>query len=91
MIKFSEDLVPFNRLKANPDRVIRHAVKTHRPAVVTKRGRQMAVVQSVDDYKKSAEEKDFMQAVVDGLLNIERDPVYTLEEAKKRLGLNEST
>ena len=41
----------------------------------------------VDDYKKSEEEKGFMQAVVDGLLNIEREPAYTLEEAKKRLGL----
>ncbi|HKL50768.1 MAG TPA: type II toxin-antitoxin system Phd/YefM family antitoxin, partial [Wenzhouxiangellaceae bacterium] len=44
-IKFSQDLVPLSDLKVNPGRVVKHTAEVHRPVLVTRRGRGVAVVQ----------------------------------------------
>lgn len=85
--KFSEDVVPLTDLKMNPGRVIKHAVEAHRPVLLTSRGRGVAVVQSVADYEKAAEERTFMRAVVEGLADLEAGREVSLAEAKARLGL----
>ncbi|ACL72009.1 type II toxin-antitoxin system Phd/YefM family antitoxin [Thioalkalivibrio sulfidiphilus] len=84
-IKFSEDLVPLTDLKVNPGRVVKHASETHRPVLLTSRGRGVAVVQSVVDYEKAEEERDFMRAVVAGLADLEAGREVSLEEARVRL------
>ncbi len=86
-IKFSEDLVPLTDLKVNPGRVVRHATEAHRPVLLTSRGRGVAVVQSVVDYEKAEEERDFMRAVVAGLADLEDGREVSLDEARARLGL----
>lgn len=85
-IKFSEDLVPLTDLKVNPGRVVKHTTEAHRPVLLTSRGRGVAVVQSVDDYEKAEEERDFMRAVVAGLADLEAGREVSLDEARKRLG-----
>ena len=62
--KFSEDVVPLTDMKVNPGRVVRHAVHSHRPVLLTSRGRGVAIVQSVSDYEAVEEERTFMKAVV---------------------------
>lgn len=86
-IKFSEDLVPLTDLKMNPGRVVKHATEAHRPVLLTSRGRGVAVVQSVADYEKAEEERDFMRAVVTGLADLEAGREISLDEARARLGL----
>jgi prevent-host-death family protein len=86
-IKFSEDLVPLTDLKLNPGRVVKHVTEVHRPVLLTSRGRGVAVVQSVSDYEKAEEERDFMRAVVAGLADLEAGREVSLDEAKARLGL----
>ena len=86
-IKFSEDLVPLSELKVNPGRVVKHLTESHRPVLLTNRGRAVAVVQSVDDYEKGEEELEFMRAVVAGLADLEAGREVSLEEARARLGL----
>ena len=86
-IKFSEDVVPLTDLKANPGRVVRHAVEASRPVLLTSRGRGVAVMQSVADYEAAVEERDFMRAVVEGLADLEAGREVSLREAKARLGL----
>ena len=86
-IKFSEDLVPLTDLKVNPGRVVKHVTEVHRPVLLTSRGRGVAVVQSVGDYEKAEEERDFMRAVVAGLADLEAGREVSLDEAKERLGL----
>ena len=86
-IKFSEDLVPLTDLKMNPGRVVKHTTEAHRPVLLTNRGRGVAVVQSVSDYEKAEEERDFMRAVVAGLSDLEAGREVGFQEAKKRLGL----
>lgn len=85
--EFSGDFVPLTDLKTNPGRVVRRAAKTHRPVLLTRRGRVVAVVQSVADYEKAAEERAFMRAVVEGLADLEASREVSLAEAKVRLGL----
>lgn len=84
---FSEDIVPISDLKVNPGRVITQVDKTHRPVLLTSRGRGVAVVQSVQDYESEAEERDFLKAVVQGMMDVEEGRTVSLADAKKRLGL----
>jgi prevent-host-death family protein len=86
-IKFSEDLIPLTELKVNPGRVVKHTTEVHRPVLLTSRGRGVAVVQSVSDYEKAEEERDFMRAVVAGLADLDAGREFSLDEARERLGL----
>ena len=87
-IKFSEDIVPLSDLKSNPGRVLKHVTRARRPVLVTSRGRGIAVLQSLSDYETSEEERAFMRAVVEGLSDLESGRVFSLDEAKSRLGLD---
>ncbi|MEW5994946.1 MAG: type II toxin-antitoxin system Phd/YefM family antitoxin [Candidatus Zixiibacteriota bacterium] len=86
-MKFSEDLVPLGDLKANPGRVVKQTTETHRPVLLTSRGRGVAVVQSVADYESGEEERAFMRAVVAGLADVEAGRTLSLADAKARLGV----
>ena len=88
--KFSEDVIPLTDLKINPGRVVKHATDAHRPVLLTRRGRGVAVVQSVKDYESAEEERAFMRAVVVGLADIEAGRELSLADAKARLGLKSS-
>jgi prevent-host-death family protein len=68
--------------------VVKHTAEVHRPVLVTSRGRGVAVVQSVADYEKAEEEREFMRAVVAGLADLEAGREVSLDEARARLGLN---
>ena len=86
--RFSEDVVPLTDLKVNPGRVVKHTSRTHRPVLLTSRGRAVAVVQSVTDYETAEEERDFMRAVIAGLADIEAGREVSLADAKSQLGLD---
>ncbi len=86
--KFSEDVIPLSDLKVNPGRVVSQVDKTHRPVLLTSRGRGVAVVQSVKDYEAEAEERAFLKAVVQGLVDVEKGRTVSLADTKKRLGLD---
>ena len=86
-VKFSEDVVPLTDLKINPGRVVKHAVDAHRPVLLTSRGRGVAVVQSVADFERDADERDFMRAVVAGLADLDAGREVSLADAKARFGL----
>lgn len=85
--KFSEDVIPLTDLKLNPGRVVEHVAVVHRPVLLTKRGRGVAVVQSVNDYEIAEEERSFMRSVIAGLADLESGREVSLADAKARLGL----
>jgi prevent-host-death family protein len=89
-VKFSEDVVPLTDLKVNPGRVVRQAAEAHRPVLLTSRGRGVGVLQSVADFERDADERDFMRAVVAGLADLEAGRELSLAEAKSRLGLSQT-
>lgn len=84
---FSEDIVPVTDLKINPGRILAQVDKTHRPVLLTSRGRGVAVVQAVHDFEADAEERAFLKAVVQGLMDVEQGRTVSLAEAKKRFGI----
>ena len=86
--KFSEDIIPLSNLKVNSGRVISQIGATHRPVLLTNRGRGVAVVQSLKDYEAEAEERDFLKAVVQGLVDVEEGRTVSLVDVRKRFGLN---
>ena len=85
--KFSEDVIPLSDLKVNPGKVVSRANDTHRPILLTSRGRGVAVVQGLEDYEKTAEELRFVKAVARGLADIREGNTVTLNEAKKILSV----
>jgi prevent-host-death family protein len=86
-VKFSEDVVPLTDLKVNPGKVVRQAAEAHRPVLLTSRGRGVAVVQSVADFERDADEREFLRALVTGLADLEAGRELSLAEARARLGL----
>ena len=86
-IKFSEDIIPLTDLKVNPGKVVNHAKDTHRPILITSRGRGIAVVQGIEEYEKNEEEREFMKAVATGLMEIREGKELELDEVKKKLGI----
>ena len=85
--KFSEDIIPLSDLKVNPGKVVNHAKDTHRPVLVTSRGRGVAVVQGLDDYENTKEELEFVKAIAQGLMEIKEGETSDISEAKEQLGL----
>lgn len=86
--KFSEDIVPLSDMKVNPGRVVNQVDKTHRPVLLTNRGRGVAIVQSLRDYETETEERSFLRGVVQGLMDLEEGREINLADVKKRLGLS---
>ena len=86
-VKFSEDVIPLSDLKINPGKVVGRAQDTHRPILLTSRGRGIAVVQGLEDYERTAEELRFVKAVVQGLIDVREGNTVSLEDAKKTLGI----
>jgi len=85
--KFSEDIVPLSDLKVNPGKVVNHTKDTHRPVLITSRGRGVAVVQGLEDYERTKEELTFIKAVAQGLMEAREGSSMDLDEAKDKLGL----
>ena len=86
-IKFSQDIVPLSDLKVNPGKIVTRAQDTHRPILLTSRGRGVAVVQGLEEYENLEEERAFMKAVTQGLVEIKEGKEQSLEDVKKKLGL----
>jgi prevent-host-death family protein len=86
-VKFSEDIVPLTDMKINPGKVVKRTNESHRPIMLTSRGRGVAVMQSLDDFEQAEEEKAFMRAIVKGLNDLDNKLEISLDAAKVRLGL----
>lgn len=87
-IKFSEDVIPLGDLKVNPGKVVRRASESGRPVLLTSRGRGVAVVQTLPEFEAAQEEREFMRAVLAGLFDLEEGREFSVEDARRRLGLS---
>ena len=82
--KFSEDVISLSDLKVNPGKVINHASNSHRPVLLTSRGRGVAVVQGIEEFEKNGEELAFVKAIAQGLMDLEEGNITSLKSAKKK-------
>jgi len=85
--KFSEDVIPLSDLKVNPGKVVNHAKDSHRPVLLTNRGRGVAVVQGLEEFEKQEEELAFVKAIAQGLMDIKEGNTVSLADAKKKLDI----
>ena len=85
--KFSEDVVPLSDLKVNPGKVVTQTNDTHRPVLLTNRGRGVAVVQGLDDYESTREELKFVKSIAQGLMEIKEGDTTDINDVKRQLGL----
>lgn len=86
-VKFSEDVIPLTDIKINPGKLVKQAADSHRPMLLTSRGRGVAVLQGVADFEAKDEERNFMRAIVQGLLDLEEGREISLADVKKQLKL----
>ncbi len=86
--RFSQDVVPLSDLKVNPGKIVNRAKDTHRPILLTSRGRGIAVVQGLDEYESHEEERAFVKAIAQGLMEVKEGKVQSLDDVKKKLGIN---
>ena len=86
-VKFSEDVIPLTDLKINPGKVVNHAKDTHRPVLLTSRGRGVAVVQALDEYEKNEEERAFLRAIAKGMMDVKEGKEMPLSELLEKLGI----
>ena len=86
-LKFSEDVIPLSDLKVNPGKVVKHAKDSHRPVLVTSRGRGVAVVQGLEDYEKAIEELAFVKAIAAGMLDVKEGGVLNINDVKAKFGI----
>ena len=77
----------YQTLRSIPGKVVGRAQDTHRPILLTSRGRGVAVVQGLEDYERTAEELRFVKAVAQGLMDVREGNTVSLEDAKKTLGI----
>ena len=87
--RFSEDVIPLTELKINPGKVVKHTTQTHRPVLLTSRGRGVAIVQDLNSFEEAQEQRDFFKAIAEGLMDVREGRTVTVDEARKRLGLTE--
>lgn len=85
--KFSEDIVPLSDLKVNPGKIVNRTKDSHRPILLTSRGRGIAVMQGLDEYEQNEEERKFIKAIAQGLMDIKEGKELKLNEVKKRLDI----
>jgi len=86
--RFSQDIVPLSDLKINPGKIVNRAKDSHRPILLTSRGRGVAVMQGLEEYENHEEERSFVKAIAQGLMEIKEGKVQALDEARKKLGIN---
>jgi len=86
-VKFSEDVIPLSNIKINPGKYVKQTEETHRPVLLTSRGKGVAVIQSLSDYENAEEERAFMRAVMQGINEIEAGKKISMQEVEKKLGL----
>jgi len=87
-IIFSKDVVPLSDLKVNPGKIVSRTQDTHRPILLTSRGRGVAVVQGIDEYEEKEEKLAFVKAVTQGLMEIRDGKELDLADVKKKLELS---
>lgn len=85
---FSQDIIPLSDLKINPGKIANQAKDSHRPILLTSRGRGIAVIQGLEEFENHEEERAFVKAIAQGLLEIKEDKVQTVDDVKRKLGIN---
>lgn len=76
-------------LDLTPAKIVNLTQTAHCPILLTDKGVNIAVMQTITDYEAIEEERAFLKAVSKGLIDIKEGRETDLEAVKKKLGLSE--
>lgn len=82
---FDQDIRPLSQFRANVASFVQQVHKTHRPMIITNRGKSTAVLIDVADYESLLDQLELVQEVRDADLEIERGEGVEHETAKKQI------
>ncbi len=85
---FSQDIISLSDLKVNPGKIANQTKDSHRPILLTSRGRGIAVMQGLEEFESHEEERAFVKAIAQGLLEVQEGKVQTIDDVKRKLGIN---
>jgi prevent-host-death family protein len=83
--KLPENIVLLSELQADPDRIVARVVDNGAAVLLSHPGAPVAVLQSLSDYRKAQDERQFLRAVVEGLADLEERREVSLAEARARV------
>ena len=81
----SEDILPLGEFKARAARIIKDLARRGNPLVITQNGRPACVVMSPAEFDRLRERQAFLEAVAQGLADVEAGRVIGDEELRKQL------
>lgn len=84
-IRLTEDIRPISDLKVRAAEIVDHARRNHRPVLLTRRGRGVAVLLDVEDYQSLADRAAFLDAVEAGARSAKAGRLHSNEEAMEIL------
>jgi len=87
-MSLTESSMSLKDFSDDPGRALNDLAEKHQPTLLTRGGKGVAVVQALDLFEAEQEEKRFMRAVVQGLVDLEKGRDFSLHEVKQRLGLS---
>ncbi len=71
ILHISEDILPLARFKTQASEVLRRLRTDQRPVVITQNGKPTAVIITPEEFDRLTEREHFLQAVQEGLADIE--------------------
>jgi len=85
MGRFSEDVRPVSDLRRKAHEVVNHARESHRPLLITQRGRGAAVLIGLEEWEALEARNELLEAVVRGERDFEERRVASGASALKRI------
>jgi prevent-host-death family protein len=76
-------IVPISDLREDAANILDRMKKSHEPVVITQRGRAAAVMVSVEEYERSAHERQILLLLVQGDKEVAAGKGYELEDVLK--------
>ena len=73
-------IVPISDLREDAANILDRMKKSHEPVVITQRGRATAVMVSVEEYERSAHEREILRLLVQGDKEVAAGKGYGLEQ-----------
>ena len=83
--KLSEDITPVTEFRTKAADLIQKIKKTHRPLILTQRGRSAAVLEDVVTYEDRLEKLALLESIVRGLQAAERGDLTSHKEAMRQV------
>ena len=84
-IQISEDIVSLTDFKNHASKMLHNVQNTHRPLIITQNGKPSGVLISPVEFDLLSEQNRFMQAVHNGLQDVEHGRVLTDAELETTL------